>query len=444
MSNTETTNLNINNMPNNPIDVTNAPINVTNKPIDVTIAPKILDNSTTLATTQVNLTDTKEKEKEKEKDIDIKTLLNSIKGFLITIFLIIIVILIIFLNGSILLYFCKISQSNILPTQENCYPYTEVLPKVNEIEINVNTKNINGENYSEKIIFDYNENKEDTILNMIRKSNENPYKSKLGMFINDIFEKLFLFNYRTNDYLYNKINETFSESVIIFIMPFITSIIWFFLTTINWFVFTYYWFTSLHWMFKRNINNDRNKLPNWGGVSFLQPVNLGFSFLFTFWLIVLYFVILPIIPIAVLFVRIIIFLKMFFVKGNKNNNKYTIFSFIKDILKYNLSSIMYLLSIIIIIISFVSFGALIGIISIIICILFYFNVIPIPIYKNIIPENLTKESSYKQAEKICSNMLSNTESILSSLTLGILKGGGGKSTEEFDKMINNVNKILVK
>ena len=40
------------------------------------------------------------------------------------------IIVIYFFLGGLVLYGCKIGQSNILPTDENCYPYTNLKPEI--------------------------------------------------------------------------------------------------------------------------------------------------------------------------------------------------------------------------------------------------------------------------------------------------------------------------
>ena len=62
---------------------------------------------------------------------------------------------IVLLVGTAILYGCKVSQSNILPTDLQCFPYQSTETSVKEIPINMNTTYLNGEKYSQKIYFPY-------------------------------------------------------------------------------------------------------------------------------------------------------------------------------------------------------------------------------------------------------------------------------------------------
>ena len=55
---------------------------------------------------------------------------SKIQGFIISLIAIIAVILLYFSSGSLILFVCKLAQSNILPTEPNCYPYTDNRPNI--------------------------------------------------------------------------------------------------------------------------------------------------------------------------------------------------------------------------------------------------------------------------------------------------------------------------
>ena len=73
----------------------------------------------------------------------------NIGKFLTTLILLILIIVIYFLFGGLILYGCKIGQSNILPTNEKCYPYTDSKLDIETILTNIfitytELKNIEG------------------------------------------------------------------------------------------------------------------------------------------------------------------------------------------------------------------------------------------------------------------------------------------------------------
>ena len=42
--------------------------------------------------------------------------------------------------GSLILYSCKVAQSNILPTNKTCFPYTDIIAELTEKVINIDKK----------------------------------------------------------------------------------------------------------------------------------------------------------------------------------------------------------------------------------------------------------------------------------------------------------------
>ena len=64
------------------------------------------------------------------------------------------------LVGTTSLYTCRVSQSNILPTDINCFPYTNQVEKPEEIGIDINVfyDADKKEKVSEKIRFPYDDN----------------------------------------------------------------------------------------------------------------------------------------------------------------------------------------------------------------------------------------------------------------------------------------------
>ena len=61
----------------------------------------------------------------------------DIGKFLVSLLIIVVGLLIYFSLGSSVLYACKIAQSNILPTDTNCSPYTDNEPEIKSIETNI-------------------------------------------------------------------------------------------------------------------------------------------------------------------------------------------------------------------------------------------------------------------------------------------------------------------
>ena len=97
-------------------------------------------------------TDTTPKNTSKETVQNTIAFFNSIMYQLLNLFIVLLV-------GTSILYGCKVSQSNILPTVFQCFPYQSNDPTLKEIPINMNTTYLKGEKYSQKIYFPYEYNK---------------------------------------------------------------------------------------------------------------------------------------------------------------------------------------------------------------------------------------------------------------------------------------------
>jgi hypothetical protein len=104
-----------------------------------------------------------------------------------------------------------------------------------------------------------------------------------------------------------------------------------------------------------------------------------------------------------------------------------------------------MISFCIIIITFSSsLGITGGLISLLIVGLIYFEFIPLGVFKNIIPENLTRLTSFDQAKKDCSGV--NTNTGINIPFIGNIFGnqkGGGNFSKELKKISKKLQKIYV-
>lgn len=69
--------------------------------------------------------------------------------------------------SGLILYGCKLAQSNILPTNIHCSPYTDTKPNIQPIETNIFTTMFTKPQMSMKLKFPHNEyNASNKILDM--------------------------------------------------------------------------------------------------------------------------------------------------------------------------------------------------------------------------------------------------------------------------------------
>jgi hypothetical protein len=120
---------------------------------------------------------------------------SSVGNFFKNILILILLIVVYFAFGGLALYGCKLAQSNILPTNEKCYPYSDTKPNIQPIKTNIFTT-FTDPPLSMKLSFPYDDyNSANTILDMFRKYKEEPHSNFLANYFISIFESLIHANY---------------------------------------------------------------------------------------------------------------------------------------------------------------------------------------------------------------------------------------------------------
>ena len=83
--------------------------------------------------------------------------MTNVGKFLGIVIVIFVVVLLYFSSGGLLLYACKAAQSNMLPNDLNCSPYTKNEPKIPSIPTNIfKTETPDGKKSSLKLNFPHN------------------------------------------------------------------------------------------------------------------------------------------------------------------------------------------------------------------------------------------------------------------------------------------------
>ena len=70
-------------------------------------------------------------------DKSTNSIVKNVFSFLISLLMIFLFIIGYFVSSSFILYECKLAQSNIVPTDLNCHPYTDVYPEIEKIKTNI-------------------------------------------------------------------------------------------------------------------------------------------------------------------------------------------------------------------------------------------------------------------------------------------------------------------
>jgi hypothetical protein len=379
-----------------------------------------------------------EKKEDIKSSIHSKKFTSNIVRFIISIITVIIVVLLYFSGSSLILFVCKLAQSNILPTQANCYPYTESKPDIQPIKTNI-FPTFTDPGMSMKLEFPYdNYNSSNTILDMFREYKNQPNSNFLANYLISIIEDLISFNYSAINSMMNAVNNL-PEYLVVWFGPMITGFLFAFTLLLNFPYLVCVWFLNMSWFFKTNENDENSGSPKWRDISIMSPL---------YWLIGIWFVI--------LFTNIMLFgygfvlsipypilcyccLTCFMYKGVMNGKNTSPFTIIKEVLKYYKISIVGVITMFFISLAFAKLGAIPGILSIITTLVVYFGIISIDIFNPIAETKLTPLVSYYQATKKCS--FTKPKEVKNGFLYNLLFGQkGGNITKELKNIGKQINK----
>jgi hypothetical protein len=370
-------------------------------------------------------------EKKEESQTVNNDYVSRVKSFLSSVLVFVIVLFIYFSSSSLILYGCKLAQSNILPTESSCYPYTEEKPNIKPINVNIFTTFFEPQ-MSMKMNFPYDDyNSSNKMLDMFRDYKFDSKSHFLANYFISIIESLTQFNYSAFNSILNIFNGI-PEMLIVFFGPIMFGIASAIVLLCDNIYLIYLWFANMGWFFKTNSNLSASGGPKWEDVTL---VSMPVYYVISLWLVVI-FTLAFIFAVPVYF--FLSFLLMYWciftsiTYGSEMNGKKTgAGSIIIDVLKFYKIPIMTIFSLYVILLSFSKLGTGIGIFSIISLGLIYFGIITLDTFNPIIKDNMTPVVSFHQAKKICS------KGVLKQRFLeNILKGGN------ITKEIKNAGKIL--
>jgi hypothetical protein len=395
-----------------------------------------------MANTNTN-NDTQELDKKKDTNNSSSSSANksikNIGSFLVSVLITILLIVGYFILGSIVLYECKLAQSNILPTSLECYPYTETSPEIQKVLTNIFITNTEPQE-SVKLGFPFDKyNSKNMILDMFRKYKEQPKSNFLINYIISILEGLINYSNNALTSFFNLLNGA-PEMLIILFGPILSAIYFGLAPIIGFVVFIYYYFAEMKWFFKENTNTNVNSKPVWSDVNLLEPVNYGialflvFVFFILFW--ILLFTVTPVLSIGIFYMCL---LMSFGYKGEIDNKKASIFTIMQEIFKHYKVTMTTVFTIMIIISAFSNLGAVSGVFSMLTVLLIYFNFIPINIFESIKATNLSPLSTFEQAYKKCDGVSRKPQTFFENIEsfFDVKKGGGiGRELKKLNKKMN--------
>jgi len=169
----------------------------------------------------------------------------------------------------LVVYGCKIAQANVLPSDTECYPYTE---KISNIEI-IDTFIFSNPFFSSprvamKLQFpDPHNSYLDPLITGIRNYKNDGSTSYIGQFFNSILETMIAKNFGFYNMFFSFLNSL-PEFVLILLAPIIAFIVFMGGMYRNLLYFTLAWFSNLSWLFKRNANVEKCED---GEITYLSP-----------------------------------------------------------------------------------------------------------------------------------------------------------------------------
>ena len=363
--------------------------------------------------------------------------ISNIGGFVVTVIVLFIIIAFYYGGSGLLLYACKLGQSNILPTDVHCYPYEETKANIDPIQTNIFTT-FTDPALSMKMKFPYNDyNSSNKILDMFREYKNEPSSNFLANYFISIMESVVQFNYSSFNYILNMLNGL-PEVLLILFGPIIVAILSTFIFLADHIYLIYLWFSKMGWFFKTNTNYSGTGNPKWEEVGFGNPFYYWCAVWLVFLFIILFLFCFPLFSIISSLAMGWCMFSCMTYTAEMNNKPINVATIIQDVFKYYKIPIMGIFSFLVIVSAFTNLGTIPGIFSIIVLALIYFGIIAIDIFKPINQDNLSPLSSYTQAKKTCSfkEPSKDKHGLLYDLLFGGQKGGN------LTKELKNIGKKL--
>jgi hypothetical protein len=327
--------------------------------------------------------------------------ISNIPDFIVSVIKLFIVIIVYFTVSGSLLYACKLAQSNILPTDINCAPYTDTKPNIQPIKTNIFPT---GDEVplSMKMSFPYNENNsKNFILDIFREYKNQPNSNFIPNFVISIIEAIIQLNYSSFNKIFDMLNGL-PEIILVIFGPAILAAISILLLILEHFYIIYLWLTNMDWFFKTNTNDSNTGKPQWEDVTFFSPSKYGLGIALVIGSLVLLFFSLPFITILAGILIIFCLLSCISYKAEMRGKIISALPIIRDTFKYYKTVIMSILSLFVVRNAFSKLGTIPGVFSIITLALIYFGMITIDLFNPINKDHLSPIVSDNQAKKTCS------------------------------------------
>jgi hypothetical protein len=374
-----------------------------------------------------------EKKQQESSSNSVENYTSKVIGFTISVFITILLILFYFTNSALLLFICKLAQSNILPTEPTCAPYTNSKPIINPSPMKTNIfTTFTDPEMSMKLEIPYDDyNSKNKIIDAFREYKQKSSSNFLANYFISIAEALLQFDYSVINTIMSFFNGL-PEGLIVGVGPIIAAVLLSFGLLLNFLYFIYLWFANMSWFFKKNANVSGDGLPDWQDVTLTTPVDLCLGIGLVFLFLVIFLIGFPVISFIPAFTIFSAVITCLFYKGSLNGKSVMSFSMIKETLKHYKLSVVSVISIFVVLLAFSKLGTVPGIIAIATVGLIYGGVIGIDIFNPVKETNLSPSVSYNQATKKCPSLKhSDKHGFLYNMVFG---QKGGNITKQLKKL----------
>ena len=288
--------------------------------------------------------------------------------------------------GACILYSCKVAQSKLILSNMDFMPYTNNLPDISPTVVDVNIVKTADAIFSTKLEFPVQKNIDiynHSILNYLTSLKDSPKSNVFKLYISSIIQGVVSTNLLLLDSFYKMVNNSFTESLIIFIVPFIfpflifgTALVNMLLLFINWFYYVY--------LFLSVKTSAENKPAEWKETP-ISGWNIGYYLLYLFFAFIVYLFVGTFTVFIGPAIAIYSFLLPLFMEANVVNSKkpYYLKNLLSDIMKYKHSVIMYFISYYVISNANMAYGNYAALVALVMCLIIYFFISPV--YKQYIP-----------------------------------------------------------
>jgi hypothetical protein len=305
----------------------------------------------------------------------------GVLSYIVTMLVLSVLVLLHVCIGAVALFGGKVSQSNILPTDPNCYPYvdnvtaTATATATTKIPWLPKDKTTYMENLSfEPIFVKNNDNESSSIPVVLSKANDGTgtWKELLAQIMNPLIQHSF----STFTAFFQGIHSTFPESFFIYIGAILLSLFCGIMVLFHWVYAMYLWFmrgTSLCW-----------SVPKRGFLVkiMMSSIFICFSFLGLS-------IIIPLMGVVSCISMLYVLLTLS--RCTANNKEVTLGSFVGRMLHEYKVFLSWTFSVLSVAVAFSQLGSLTGVFCMLTVLLIYFDILPLKIYE---PVSSTTNTTY--------------------------------------------------